>query len=487
MKKILWIAILTMAWSLSAHAQNNTTIANVTDSATTAKVKVGDAGNSAMRMNCVVGCSGGTQNVDSGTVGGGQTTGLEISIGYSWNGSNWVRNIGDATNGLKVNCTTGCSGGTTDVDDGTVAGGQTTGLQLGLNYAWNGSNWVRNLGDGTNGLKVNCTLGCSGGVSLTDNGTVTGGQVTAMSVVVPYLWNGSNWVRQIGDATNGLKVNCTLGCLSLAQGSTTSGQVGGLLMGAVVSSASYTPGNTNPLTLDNSGLLRVLNFPGSSQGSVLAGQTATLMMGAVTTGAPTFTTATANALSLDTAGNLRVLATQSSGSNLHANIDNFTTDCAELATVCTSPVPFGVVYESSPTALTNNQVAYALSDTGHRMVTVGAGTAGSGAGGYMNVQGGGTSATPVSTIAIGYANFTPTQTTVSNTATLLEAARASRGGVTCIQLGALDVYLGGSGVTTATGYLLPGVKGAAVSIPTTSAVYGIVASSTQAVSCAEVF
>jgi hypothetical protein len=45
------------------------------------------------------------------------------------------------------------------------------------------------------------------------------------------------------------------------------------------------------------------------------------------------------------------------------------TDCATETTVCSAPVPIGAVYYSSPTALTNGQVAYPLLDTDHRLTT----------------------------------------------------------------------------------------------------------------------
>lgn len=51
-------------------------------------------------------------------------------------------------------CTAGCAGGTTDTDDGSVAGGQSTGIAINLSHLWNGATWVRMPGDATNGLKV---------------------------------------------------------------------------------------------------------------------------------------------------------------------------------------------------------------------------------------------------------------------------------------------------------------------------------------------
>jgi hypothetical protein len=162
-----------------------------------------------------------------------------------------------------------------------------------------------------------------------------------------------------------------IGDLIVAQGSTTSGQVGPLVQTATTTSApTYTTAKTNPLSTDTSGNLRVsvLNTPavtlasttitGSvavtgtfyqatqpvsgtltvntisgfatsanqtngtqiasiqdlsgnllqvAQGSTTSGQTAPLVQGATTTSAPSYTTAKTNPLSLDTAGNLRVL------------------------------------------------------------------------------------------------------------------------------------------------------------------------------------
>lgn len=54
----------------------------------------------------------------------------------------------------NVVCTSGCAGGTTDTDDGSVAAGQSTGLSINLSYLWNGSTWARMPGDVTSGLKV---------------------------------------------------------------------------------------------------------------------------------------------------------------------------------------------------------------------------------------------------------------------------------------------------------------------------------------------
>jgi hypothetical protein len=68
-----------------------------------------------------------------------------------------------------------------------------------------------------------------------------------------------------------------------------------------------------------SGSVSVSNFPADAdalaQASTTAGQLGALDMGAVTTAAPTYTTGTTNPLSIDTAGNLRVVMSNSANNN----------------------------------------------------------------------------------------------------------------------------------------------------------------------------
>ncbi len=101
-----------------------------------------------------------------------------------------------------------------------------------------------------------------------------------------------------------------VGTTGVAQGSTTSGQFINPMAGAVLtSSPTYTTGQTSPLVLDTSGNLRVNVVtganPGVAQGSTTSGQLGTLTQGAVTTAAPTYTTAQTSPLSLTPSGALR--------------------------------------------------------------------------------------------------------------------------------------------------------------------------------------
>lgn len=82
--------------------------------------------------------------------------------------------------------------------------------------------------------------------------------------------------------------------------------------------------------------------------------------------------------------------------------------------------------------------------------------------------------------------FATAQVTVDTTSggVLVAAARPGRYAVTIINLGTVDTYFGNKGLTTSTGALLVGTKGASITIPTDDAVYGINGSS-QAVAVLE--
>lgn len=85
--------------------------------------------------------------------------------------------------------------------------------------------------------------------------------------------------------------------------------------------------------------------------------------------------------------------------------------------------------------------------------------------------------------------FAASQVSVDTTVggVLLAADRPGRVAVTVVNEGTTDVRLGQNGVTTATGGLLTGTKGASVTLPTSAAVYGIVGTGSQVVSVFETY
>jgi ethanolamine utilization protein EutQ (cupin superfamily) len=73
--------------------------------------------------------------------------------------------------------------------------------------------------------------------------------------------------------------------------------------------------------------------------------------------------------------------------------------------------------------------------------------------------------------------FATGQATVLTSALQIAPARADRKRLTLVMAGAVDVFIGGSAVTAGNGALLTGVKGSTLVLETTSAVFGISASS----------
>ena len=91
------------------------------------------------------------------------------------------------------------------------------------------------------------------------------------------------------------------------------------------------------------------------------------------------------------------------------------------------------------------------------------------------------------TAAATASNIAPAQGSVTTTAASLVAARAGRRSVTIENTGTTPVYIGGSGVTSTTGFLLPGVAGASVTLNFSGAVYAVTASGTAAVTLYEIY
>lgn len=91
----------------------------------------------------------------------------------------------------------------------------------------------------------------------------------------------------------------------------------------------------------------------------------------------------------------------------------------------------------------------------------------------------------VTTSSVGTSNFSTGQVSLASTATQIVSSRSTRRSITIVNLSTTDMYIGGSGVTTSTGQLLLGTKGAAITMEVVGAIYGIVATGTPSVSFEE--
>lgn len=94
---------------------------------------------------------------------------------------------------------------------------------------------------------------------------------------------------------------------------------------------------------------------------------------------------------------------------------------------------------------------------------------------------------PLPTRDTGFTTLAHGQISVGTTATVIAAARSGRGPITIVNGGTTDVFIGNSNVTTTTGVLLPGTKGASITLSCQTAVYGIVGTGTQTVSFIEAY
>ena len=220
------------------------------------------------------------------------------------------------------------------------------------------------------------------------------------------------------DVNGNLMVNVAAGGTSgtVTQNSTTRGESGMLVQGAVTTAApSYTTAKTSPLSLTTGGLLRVdasgatVTVAGSGtftvsgtvtanigtsgslaldtsvngillgQNSTTSGQTGPIVQGAVTTSAPSYTTAKTSPLSLTTGGLLRVDASGTTvtvaGSGTFTvsgtvTASNTAGDVASGSSDSGNPVKTGGIGKTAnPTAVSDGQRVNALHDKlGKRVV-----------------------------------------------------------------------------------------------------------------------
>jgi hypothetical protein len=209
----------------------------------------------------------------------------------------------DGSGNLNVNVAAGGASGGTSSSFGSAF--PATGTAIGAKDSAGTNMAALNL-DASGFLKVNVAAGggaggtsSSFGAAFPATGTAAGGKVVNST---PTLTNGNMEAPELTTAgrlivdgsqvtqpvsgtvtsnigtTNGLALDATVSALQVAQGSTTSGQKGGLVEGAVTTAApSYTTAQTSPLSLTTAGALRT-DSSGTTQpvsGTVAATQSGT--------------------------------------------------------------------------------------------------------------------------------------------------------------------------------------------------------------------
>lgn len=152
----------------------------------------------------------------------------------------------------------------------------------------------------------------------------------------------------------------------------------------------------------------------------------------------------------------------------------------------TSRGMLGVTLFSNDTNVANtfaadNASSTAANSSANKMVVINRNTVGDGTNWYP-MKGDSTGSLNTSRAGASIANG---QVSVTTSSTQVVAARATRKAVRITNLGTTDVFIGVTGVTTTTGDLLVGTKGASVTIFTSAAVFAVVGTGTQSVSFME--
>lgn len=155
-------------------------------------------------VNCGSGCaSGSTTPTDA--FANPTTAALNMTFNMGWNGATWDRFQMDGSKFLKVNCASGCAGGSTTPAD-AFANPTTAGLQMVFPVGWNGATWDRLQVDASKFLKVNCASGCAGG-STTPSDAFANPTTAGLQATFNMGWNGATWDRLKSTTANGLVVD----------------------------------------------------------------------------------------------------------------------------------------------------------------------------------------------------------------------------------------------------------------------------------------
>lgn len=215
----------------------------------------------------------------------------------------------------------------------------------------------------------------------TSPGAVLVPGVNAFVTNTPPVSQSGTWtVRNVGNA----------GAIFDFAGQNAASPANSILMGAQFQTTptTVTAGNASPLQMDNAGNLLVNIKAGASsgavaQGSTTSGQSGQLVQGAVTTSPPSYTTAQTSPLSLDTQGNLRVAVLNSNANGQAAMASSspvvISSDqtaikvqggAASGATAAGNPVQNGGLAVSSETVVTNGQAAALVTDLARKLIVL---------------------------------------------------------------------------------------------------------------------
>lgn len=207
---VLLVVLMLVALQTPAGAQQPVTVAN----SPTVTANIGTSGSLALDATLTGRWPAAYADADAIA---NQTTSSVHGHLFGYNGTTWDRLRADTTNGLWVNCKSGCAGGSTTPTD-AFANPTTAGLSAAFNMGWNGATWDRLQVDASKFLKVNCATGCSGGAT-TPSDAFANPTTAGLSASFNMGWNGATWDRLKSTTANGLVVD-----VSRVQGNVTATQ-----------------------------------------------------------------------------------------------------------------------------------------------------------------------------------------------------------------------------------------------------------------------
>lgn len=276
---VILFLLLFLFFSHKAHAQNTTVVRGAAKGSTTSVPVTAttiDGNHNAIDVNIAGG--GGTGGGPADTAPSASASESDIarqkmsSVIRLWDqtltaGSQLITARGDLTNGMWVNCKSGCSGssfpdnsaftvGTTSItNDGGV-------FNDGLSAVTSGNSAAFRI---TNNRALHINLRNASGTEIgTSSNPVQVSLANTASNATAVKVDGSAVTQPVSGTvtanigtTNGIALDASVTGLQVSQASTTSGQKGPLVQGAVTTAApSYTTAQTDPLSLDTSGNLR---------------------------------------------------------------------------------------------------------------------------------------------------------------------------------------------------------------------------------------
>lgn len=133
-----------------------------------------------------------------------------VSYNFGFNGTTWDQLQVDGSKFLKINCEVGCAGGSSSNATSGVATSSTNGQTLGFAYWFNGTSWDQAQDDASKNLKVNVaagsiqttnwpsTVSVGAGVTGTSSPRVTVAQDTTTVAGSPSIPAGTNLIGKAG-------------------------------------------------------------------------------------------------------------------------------------------------------------------------------------------------------------------------------------------------------------------------------------------------